>query len=750
MMAQKPFLSTRKFLLLIAFVMLVAVVFLWKNHESQDLSNLQMQTEATAIFMASDVEARYRGIYNSLLRFGNEGAPEIFTSSVSWERDASLLIDSIASLNKIYWVDTLYMVKKMVSTEESPDLGNISVNELHFGPTEIQQWVPLYKGTYLQGFILAIIDVIELVGPSVDHMQSNYRVRIENNNELVFSTGDWSTTGQVAIAQKPIILQGASRLTLSCSPTASYISYFKNNSRTILLFSLLFAFLLCLAIYFAQNHYLLSTLSESRFRQFLEEAQLVAIIIDIKGTIIFCNDFFLTLSGYERDDVLGRNWFESFLLPGWDHISELYGLHISAEPNPVAHAEYPILISSGDSRWLLANNSILRDTKGTITGTAIIGEDITFNKQADADMKRRLQNIQALFTIDQAITGQHDLSYTLSIVLEQVVNRLDVDAAAVLVFNNQTKMLEYAAGLGFKGNAIEKTSLRLGEGGAGQAVVEKKLVTLHGLDPDSKTLLGTGLLVGEGIECYHAVPLLVKDEVKGVLELFHRKHQDIDEEWLDFFLTLAQQTAIAIENATLFADLQKSNVELINAYDTTIEGWSHALDMRDKETENHTQRVTEMTVRLTKAAGMTDEEIVHVRRGALLHDIGKMGVPDHILFKTEKLTDEDWKYIRRHPTNAFELLSPIAYLQPAMDIPYCHHEKWDGSGYPRGLKGEQIPLSARLFAVVDVWDALLLDRPYRAGWPADKVYAHIRSLSGTHFDPEAVELFFTVLQSLKR
>ena len=201
----------------------------------------------------------------------------------------------------------------------------------------------------------------------------------------------------------------------------------------------------------------------------------------------------------------------------------------------------------------------------------------------------------------------------------------------------------------------------------------------------------------------------------------------------------------AAEFSNLFNKLKHSEAQLFAAYDSTIEGWSHALDLRDKETEGHTQRVTEITMKLTHAAGMTEAELVHVRRGALLHDIGKMGVPDHILLKPDRLTDEEWVAMRKHPTFAFELLSPIAFLRPAIDIPYCHHEKWDGSGYPRELKGEQIPLAARLFAIVDVWDALLSDRPYRQGWSKEKVIEHIKSLSGTHFDPKAVELFLKVM-----
>jgi len=191
----------------------------------------------------------------------------------------------------------------------------------------------------------------------------------------------------------------------------------------------------------------------------------------------------------------------------------------------------------------------------------------------------------------------------------------------------------------------------------------------------------------------------------------------------------------------LFEGLQRTNLELILAYDATIEGWSHAMDLRDKETEGHTLRVTNMAERLARLLGLPDEDIVHIHRGGLLHDIGKMGVPDQILLKPGPLTDDEWVLMRRHPQFAFEMLSPIHYLGPALDIPYCHHEKWDGTGYPRGLKGEQIPLSARLFAVVDVWDALTSDRPYRPAWTHERTLDHIREQSGKHFDPAVVSAF---------
>jgi HD-GYP domain-containing protein (c-di-GMP phosphodiesterase class II) len=240
------------------------------------------------------------------------------------------------------------------------------------------------------------------------------------------------------------------------------------------------------------------------------------------------------------------------------------------------------------------------------------------------------------------------------------------------------------------------------------------------------------------------VPLIAKGQVQGVLEVFHRQSLRPDQEWMEFFETLGGQAAIAIDNAALFNSLQRTNIDLTLAYDATIEGWSHALDLRDKETEGHTQRVTEMTVRLAQAMNIPDDEIVHIRRGALLHDIGKMGIPDGILLKPGPLTDDEWVVMRKHPVYAYEMLSPIQYLGPALEIPYCHHEKWDGSGYPRGLLGGQIPLSARIFAIVDVWDALRSDRPYRTAWPEEKVREHVRSLSGTHFDPKVVAAFLQI------
>jgi putative nucleotidyltransferase with HDIG domain len=254
------------------------------------------------------------------------------------------------------------------------------------------------------------------------------------------------------------------------------------------------------------------------------------------------------------------------------------------------------------------------------------------------------------------------------------------------------------------------------------------------------------------IAAYHLLsilcaPLKLKDELIGVIYVDNPAQAGIfQNDDLQLISSFANQAAVAIDNARLIDQLQASNQDLEEAYQATLEGWVHALDLRDKETEGHTIRVTEITERLARSMGVEEAELVHIKRGALLHDIGKMGIPDGVLLKPGALTPEERMLIEKHPIYAYEMLSPIKFLQPALDIPYCHHEKWDGSGYPRGLRGEDIPLAARIFAVADVWDALVSNRPYRKGLlPAD-VRKKIREQAGIHFDPHVVDAFLSLAE----
>lgn len=396
-------------------------------------------------------------------------------------------------------------------------------------------------------------------------------------------------------------------------------------------------------------------------------------------------------------------------------------------------------LPDGSDRTLLVS-SRRREHHGTEYVFAA-ANDVTELVEARDRFEDQVRRIQALRDIDMAITASLDVRVTLNVVLDQVTAQLGVDAASILLINSATRKLEYAAGRGFRTKALRHTELEFGEGYAGKAARDRELVWVDDLPEESNALVRSNDLDEEGFVTYVATPLSAKGHVNGVLEIFHRQALDPPQDWFDFLDTLAGQASIAIDNAELYQNLQRSHENLRDAYDKTIEGWARALDLRDRETHGHTQRVARVTVRLARNLGVPDDDLVHIRRGALLHDIGKMGIPDSILLKPGSLDEDEWEVMKRHPELAYRLLAPVEFLRPALEIPYGHHEKWDGTGYPRGLEREEIPLAARIFAVVDVWDALLSDRPYRDAWPEERVYEYLREEAGLHFDPEVVGAF---------
>lgn len=367
------------------------------------------------------------------------------------------------------------------------------------------------------------------------------------------------------------------------------------------------------------------------------------------------------------------------------------------------------------------------------------------NYRNQQEVKRQLSRVSALRNIDLVINSNMDLHTTLNIFLNNVIIELGVDAAAVLVNRVNTGNNEFFVGYGFNTLRMKDDRLRLGKSLDRKVARERKVVLLNELDDQEVSPEFAAVWRAEDFKTYVGVPIIAKGQVLGVLEAYQREIFTPELEWIGFFETLGGQAAIAIEGNRMFADLQVSNNELRMAYDATIEGWSRAMDLRDRETEGHTERVTEMTLKFAELMNVSQEQIIHIRRGALLHDIGKLGVPDAILFKPEALTEEEWMVMRQHPQLAYNMLLPINYLNPALDIPYCHHEKWDGTGYPRGLKGTQIPLAARMFSIVDVWDALRSDRPYRKAMSDEFTLNYIREQAGISFEPALVAKFFDLL-----
>ncbi len=364
--------------------------------------------------------------------------------------------------------------------------------------------------------------------------------------------------------------------------------------------------------------------------------------------------------------------------------------------------------------------------------------------QTVADKTLQLNRLKVIHSVGTAITSSTELIPTIEHLLIEIRAQLKINAATVLLYEKETMKLECIARKGFRSHSLKYPNLSIEDSNAGYAARKQRILAIPDITRPTDNFISSEFLLGEGFVSYFAVPLVVKEETLGVMELLHRSPVSTDQEWLDFVKILANEAAIAIDNALLFERLEQSNRKLAAAYDTTIEGWARALDMRDKEAEGHSRRVMDLTVRIARKFNMNDDEIEHIRRGALLHDIGKMGIPDHILSKPGKLTGEEWEIMKRHTEFGRDLLTPIEYLKPAIDIPYLHHEKVDGTGYPLGLKGTSIPLAARIFAVVDIWDALRTDRPYKAAWSMEKIKEYIRSIAGTHLDPEIVKVFLSM------
>ncbi|MFZ5808225.1 MAG: HD domain-containing phosphohydrolase [Chloroflexota bacterium] len=368
------------------------------------------------------------------------------------------------------------------------------------------------------------------------------------------------------------------------------------------------------------------------------------------------------------------------------------------------------------------------------------------NAKLFAEIQQRLEELSVLAAIDSAVLSHWGPQTIYPFILEQITTRLKVDASVLLLYDAESQILRTVSAMGYHNPAIFQMQLRLGESLAGKAALSQKIIRQDLSSPENQQILLEEFR-SEGFKDYIGIPLVADSQLIGVLELLHRAPIPTNQQWMHFLDILSNQASIAINTLQLYQNIQEAHASLLEAYDKTIEGWSRAMDMRDKETQDHTLRVTKMTLRLAQFFGLSEEQYLNIRHGALLHDIGKLGVPDEILLKPDSLTEAEWEIMRCHPQLAYEMLSPIDYLRPALDIPYCHHEKWDGSGYPRGLRGDQIPFPARLFAVVDVYDALTSDRPYRKAWSKESAIDYIRDQAGKHFDPQVVSAFLTLLQN---
>jgi len=483
--------------------------------------------------------------------------------------------------------------------------------------------------------------------------------------------------------------------------------------------------------------------SENQYRLLVENLT-EGILVSSGGKFLFANARAAEILGYSVDELVGQPISLPIHPDDLDIVMDRNRRRELGEAVSTDNTSR-IITRSREVRWIIIHALLIEweDAPATL----ILISDITENKRAEDQIQQQLKHMAALRAVDMAITASMDLPLTLRVLLEQVTAQLKVDAASVLLLEENTQQLAYAAGQGFITNAIRDVRLPLGRGFAGQVALQRKLIRVDDLRNQDVGVFPPRWIDNERFTAYIGVPLITKGMVTGVLEIFQRSPLGSDPAWMNFLESIANQAAIAIDNARLLKNLQTANLDLTLAYDATIEGWAHALELRDGETEGHSHRVAAMTVALASEMGLRGDDLMHIRRGSLLHDIGKMAIPDAILKKQDRLTEKDWEIMRMHPIYSVQMLSSIDFLRPALSIPQAHHEWWDGTGYPRKLKAEEIPLAARIFAVVDVWDALIYSRRYREGWEKEKVIQHIQSLSGKQFDPQVVEKFLTFIQN---
>lgn len=479
--------------------------------------------------------------------------------------------------------------------------------------------------------------------------------------------------------------------------------------------------------------------SETRYRLLAENSSDVIWTMDFDLHFSYISPAVLQLRGYTPDEVMQQPIeavISSNSLPLFTDMIEIIKKSQANAIPPAMEIEQPC--KDGSTVWTEVLARLMVDDQGKTVGLLGISRNISERKWAEQAVMRSLEQagmhlkrLTILRNIDRTITSYTGYGEIMDKILNHIVLLSGVDAVALFRPNNHN-VLELTEQKGCSPEIFKQQ----GDSLPARVFLSREAEYI----PDSQLAMGQNCFQNQ-FHSVAALPLIVKEHTKGVVVFLSTPANYFDVDWQEFLQSLSLQIAITIDNSEMLAGMENAHQELALAYEATIEGWSQALELRERETAGHSHRVVAMTLQLSEIMGIPSSDLVHVRRGALLHDIGKMGIPDNILLKPGPLTSEEWVIMRQHPLYAYQLLSGIPYLQQALVIPYSHHEKWDGSGYPQGLAGAAIPLAARIFTVVDVWDALTSDRPYRPAWPQNEVRRYLLEQCGKHFDPQVVDAF---------
>ncbi len=475
---------------------------------------------------------------------------------------------------------------------------------------------------------------------------------------------------------------------------------------------------------------------EAMLRMITDQGSDLLSVVDEQGVITYQGAASEALIGYPADFLIGKPY------DGAIHRADLPGVTAALEnlrrvPGSTLNLSFRIRHAQGKLVWLEANaRNLLHEP--AVRGVVIHMRDVTAAQATQRYLERRVQDLTLMHDTGRLL----HLSRTVPEVAEGLVDLIQgrlgyphVQVGRVLEDGSVEAVARET-----EVRAAPITRLGPGEGLIGAAVQAGQTLYVPDVRQDARYVERHADMRSEVI-----VPIRVGPQLWGVLNVEDPHVDAFDRGDIQTLETVAGQAGAVLANVALLDDLRRSRDELRAAYDETLAGWARALDLRDRETEGHSQRVTDLTLALARRLGVPQEDLIHLWRGALLHDIGKVGIPDAILHKPGPLTDEEWQVMRQHPQMAFDVLRPIRFLHPALDIPLAHHEHWDGGGYPHGLRGEQIPLAARIFSIVDVWDALRSDRPYRRAWTAERALAHLAAQSGRQFDPQVVRAFMALL-----
>ena len=472
----------------------------------------------------------------------------------------------------------------------------------------------------------------------------------------------------------------------------------------------------------------------SVFDHLLEGCQ----IIDRNWKYLYVNEAVIKHARLEKEDLLGRTMMEAY--PDIENTRMFATLQKVMEEREPQQIENQFIFPDGQIGWFILSIQPIQQ------GILILSYEITKQKLVTDQLTLQRDRLFTLRQIDLAIKSTTDLDVVIGFVLEQITNVFNIDAAQVFLYDERSLMLQSYLQRGleylFKDTPYE---IRIGESIVGTTGLERKTSVIKNITPEIDSTVHGNLLRKDKIVCCISTPLIYNGQLVGVLEAYHRSRKEPDEDWINYFETVAGQAAVAINNLQHINHLEKFNLELELAYDQLIESWAKTMSFRGCTLNDHNHRTMVNCIELALMMGYKEEELINIRRGALLHDIGMLTIPKSILCKQNKLDDNEWHTIHKHPAVAVEMLSGNTMLKRALDIPQYHHEWWDGSGYPYGFSANLIPEPARIFAVVDVWDSLRSERPYRHKWSDQRALEHIISEAGSHFDPHIVEIFVDYL-----